>query len=118
LGAVFISHYTVHKSETWNPELCNNILFFTLIFSQILHVFNMNAAGSRFFTSEVMKNRYVWYAVVACLALLFISYQVEIVSKALDIFPMSNEDWMISIGMSLASLIFIQILKAFKIVRQ
>ncbi|MBS1554108.1 MAG: cation-translocating P-type ATPase [Bacteroidetes bacterium] len=118
LGAVFISHYTVHKSETWNPELCNNILFFTLIFSQLLHVFNMNAAGSRFFTSEVMKNRYVWYAVVACLALLFISYQIEIVRKALDIFPMSNEDWMISIGMSFTSLILIQIFKAFKIVRQ
>jgi Ca2+-transporting ATPase len=118
LGAVFISHYTVHKSETWNPELCNNILFFTLIFSQILHVFNMNATGSRFFTSEVMKNRYVWYAVVACLALLFISYQVEIVSKALDIFPMSNEDWMISVGMSLLSLIVIQIVKSLNLIRQ
>ncbi|MBX2914501.1 MAG: cation-transporting P-type ATPase [Cyclobacteriaceae bacterium] len=118
LGAVFISHFTVHKSETWNPELCNNILFFTLIFSQILHVFNMNAAGSRFFSSEVMKNRYVWYAVVACVALLFISYQVEIVRKALDIFPMSNEDWGISIGMSLLSLIVIQIAKSLKLVRQ
>lgn len=118
LGAVFISHYTVHKTETWNPELCNNILFFTLIFSQILHVFNMNAAGSRFFTSEVMKNRYVWYAVVACLALLFISYQVEIVRKALDIFPLSNEDWMISVSMSLLSLIVIQIVKSLNLIRQ
>ncbi len=118
LGAVLISHYTVHKTETWNPELCNNILFFTLIFSQILHVFNMNAAGSKFFTSEVIKNRYVWYAVLACLALLFISYQIEVIRRALDIFPMSKEDWMISIGMSLASLIIIQIFKTFKIVRQ
>ncbi|MBY0434550.1 MAG: HAD-IC family P-type ATPase, partial [Cyclobacteriaceae bacterium] len=118
LGAVFISHYTVHKTETWNTELCNNILFFTLIFSQILHVFNMNAAGSRFFTSEVMKNRYVWYAVVACLALPFISYQVEIVRKALDIFPMSKEDWMISAGMSLLSLVVIQVAKSLNLVRQ
>ena len=118
IGAVFISHFTVHKTETWNPELCNNILFFTLIFSQILHVFNMNATGSNFFKSEVMKNRYVWYAVVACLILLGISYQVTVVREALDIYPMSNEDWMISIGMSFTSLILIQIFKAFKIVRQ
>ncbi len=118
LGAVFISHFTVHKTETWNPELCNNILFFTLIFSQILHVFNMNATGSNFFKSEVMKNRYVWYAVIACVVLLTISYKVTIIRDALDIFPMSKEDWLISIGMSLASLIIIQIFKAFKIVRQ
>ncbi|MBN8577935.1 MAG: cation-translocating P-type ATPase [Cytophagales bacterium] len=118
LGAVLISHYTVHKTETWNPELCNNILFFTLIFSQILHVFNMNAVGSKFFTSEVMKNRYVWYAVLACLVLLFISYQIEVVRRALDIFPMSKEDWMISVGMSLLSLVVIQIVKSLKLVRQ
>lgn len=118
LGAVFISHHTVHKSETWNPELCNNILFFTLIFSQILHVFNMNATGSKFFSSEVVKNRYVWYAVVACLVLLFISYQLEIVRKALDIFPMSSADWMISVSMSLLSLVAIQIVKSLKLARQ
>ncbi|HEY4653088.1 MAG TPA: HAD-IC family P-type ATPase, partial [Cyclobacteriaceae bacterium] len=118
LGAVFISHFTVHKTETWNPELCNNILFFTLIFSQILHVFNMNATGSNFFKSEVMKNRYVWYAVIACIVLLVISYNVTIIRDALDIYPMSKEDWLISGGMSFVSLIFIQIFKAFKIVRQ
>jgi Ca2+-transporting ATPase len=118
LGAVFISHYTVHKTETWNPQLCNNILFFSLIFSQILHVFNMNASGSKFFTSEVMKNRYVWYALLACLALLFISYQVEIVRKALDIFPMSKDDWMIAAGMSVLSLIIIQFAKSLNLIKQ
>lgn len=118
LGAVFISHYTVHKTETWNPGLCNNILFFTLLFSQVLHVFNMNATGSNFFKSEIVRNKYVWYAVAACLILLAISYQVTVVREALDIFPMSKEDWIIAIGMSFVSLIIIQISKAFKIVRQ
>jgi Ca2+-transporting ATPase len=118
LGAVFISHFTVHKTETWNPELCNNILFFTLIFSQILHVFNMNATGSNFFKSEVMKNRYVWYAVIACIVLLAISYNVTIIRDALDIYRMSKEDWLISVGMSFVSLIFIQIFKTFKFVLQ
>lgn len=118
LGAVFISHHTVHKTETWNPELCNNILFFTLILSQILHVFNMNASGSRFFKSEVMRNKYVWYAVMSCIILLFISYQIEVVRRALDIFPMSKEDWMITVGMSFASLVIIQIVKTLKLIQQ
>lgn len=119
LGAVFISHHTVHKTETWNPELCNNILFFTLIISQLLHVFNMNSTDSgNFFKNEVFTNKYVWYATVASFALLFLSYKVVIVRKALDIFPMSYEDWLISIGMSFVSLLLIQISKAFKIITQ
>jgi P-type Ca2+ transporter type 2C len=119
LGAVFISHHTVHKTETWNPELCNNILFFTLIISQLLHVFNMNASGGgSFFKNEVITNKYVWYAIVISFALLFLSYQTNIVRQALDIFPMSKEDWLISIGMSFVSLIVIQISKYFKIVSQ
>lgn len=118
LGAVFISHYAVHKTETWNPELCNNILFFTLLFSQILHVFNMNATDTNFFKSEVMRNKYVWYAVVACLILLAISYQITIIREALNIFPMTKEDWTIILGMSLASLIIIQVGKKLKIAKQ
>ncbi len=118
LGAVFISHYTVHKTETWNPQLCNNILFFTLLFSQVLHVFNMNASESKFFKSEVMRNKYVWYAVVACLILLAISYQITIIREALNIFPMTKEDWTIILGMSLASLIIIQAGKKLQIAKQ
>ncbi|CAN5430361.1 cation-transporting P-type ATPase [soil metagenome] len=118
LGAVLISHYTTHKSEALNPELCNNILFFTLIISQLLHTFNMNSAGSNFFRSEVVKNKYVWYATAVSVIFLGLSYKIPIIGKALDIFPMSGEDWLICIGMSIASLIIIQISKALNIIKQ
>ena len=32
IGAVFASHELLHDSEAWNTELCNNILFYSLIF--------------------------------------------------------------------------------------
>ena len=119
LGAVFISHHYVHKTETWNPDLCNNVLFFTLIISQLLHVFNMGSKGSgNFFRNEIFTNKYIWYATVVSFALLFLSYQVTIVRKALDVYPMSAEDWLITIGMSFVSLIIIQISKTLKIVSQ
>ena len=119
LGAVFISHHTVHKTETWNPELCNNILFFTLIITQLFHVFNMSSKGSgNFFRNEIFTNKYVWYATAVSFVLLFVSYQIPIVRKALDIYSMSAEDWLIAIGMSLVSLIIIQISKTLKIVSQ
>ncbi len=119
LVAVFISHYVLHETETWNTKLCNNILFFTLIISQLLHVFNMSSTGSgNFFKNEVFKNKYVWYAIGASLALLFISYQIRIIRETLDLLSMSVADWLLVIGMSFVSLIIIQISKALKIVRQ
>jgi Ca2+-transporting ATPase len=81
LGAVLFSHYTMHTTEGWNPKLCNNILFFTIIGSQLLHVFNMNATSSNFFTSEVVRNKYVWYAIALCVLILILLYEIAPVRK-------------------------------------
>ena len=79
----------------------------------------MSSTGSgNFFKNEIFTNKYVWYAIGVSFVLLFVSYQVPIIRKALDIFPMSAEDWLIAIGMSLVSLIIIQISKTLKIVSQ
>ena len=117
VGAVFFSHLTVHKTETWNPELCNNILFFTLIFSQLLHVLNMGN-GTTFFNSEVFRNKYVWGAIALSVIILLGVYAIEPVRKVLSIYEMSVYDWLISIGASIVSLIIIQIGKKLKIAQQ
>ncbi len=117
VGAVFFSHFTVHNTETWNPELCNNILFFSLIFSQLLHVFNMGN-GTSFFNSEVLRNKYVWGAIALSVIILLGVYAIEPVRKVLSIYEMSIYDWLISIGASIVSLIIIQIGKKLKIAQQ
>ena len=118
IGAVLWSHYTIHRTEMWNPELCNNILFFTLIFSQLFHVFNMADTGTNFFKSEVMRSKYVWASILVSIVILLGLYLVEPVRKVLSIYPMSTEDWLLSLTASIASLIIIQIAKTFKIVKQ
>lgn len=117
IGAVFFSHYTVHKTETWNPELCNNILFFTLIFSQLLHVLNMSSSSS-FFKSEVIRSKYVWGAIAISVIILISMYMIEPMRKVLSLYEMSINDWLISIGASVVSLIIIQIGKKLKIAQQ
>lgn len=117
VGAVFFSHFTIHKTETWNPELCNNILFFTLIFSQLLHVLNMGG-NSSFFRSEVFRNKYVWGAITLSVVILISMYAIEPMRKVLSLYEMSINDWLISIGASIVSLIIIQVAKKIKIIQQ
>ncbi|WP_310555069.1 cation-translocating P-type ATPase [Flavobacterium sp.] len=117
VGAVLFSHYAIHKTEAWNSELCNNILFFTLIFSQLLHVLNMGSNTS-FFKSEEIKSKYIWGAIILSLIILIGFYNIEPMRKVLSLYDMSINDWLISIGASIVSLIIIQIGKKLKIAQQ
>lgn len=116
VGAVYFSHFTVHKTETWNPELCNNILFFTLIFSQLLHVLNMGSSQVSFFKSEVFRNKYAWGAIALSVIILLSVYTIEPIREVLSIHEMSGYDWLISVVSGLISLIIIRLGKILKIV--
>lgn len=115
IAAVFTSHEWLHGSENWNPDLCNNVLFYSLIFSQILHVLNMSfEQGVSFFQTEVFKNRYVWYAIFSCVLLSLLSYWVPTIRKVLDISIYGWRDWIIIIGYSVLSMVLIRLVKKWK----
>jgi Ca2+-transporting ATPase len=118
LAAVTSSHFLFHKTEGWNPELCNNILFFTLICSQLLQVFNMNSKGTSIFKSEIVRNRYVWYSILVCAVILVLCYEIGPVRTALSLFPLTIFDWAIIVVCSLAGVIVNQLLKVFNIIKQ
>lgn len=115
IGAVFFSHELLHNTEGWNRELCNNILFYTLIFSQVLHVFNMSfERGVPFHKTEVFRNKYVWYAVASCIVLAMVSYWVVPVRNVLEVTIYGWKDWAIVIAASFLSLLLIQLAKRMK----
>lgn len=118
IGAVFLSHYLLHYPESWSQLLCNNILFFTLIFSQLLHVFNMGNSSAGFFSSEVFRNRYVWMAVGVSAAILMLVYSIAPLKEALSLHEMSAYDWAITLAASVFSLVVIQISKKLQLIRQ
>jgi len=112
IGAVFASRELLHDAEGWNSELCNNILFYSLIFSQILHVFNMSfEKGVAFHKTEVFRNRYVWYAVAGCVILAMLSYWIVPVRNILEVTIYGWKDWTIVIVASFLSLFMIQLVK-------
>lgn len=116
LGAVFISHFFIHTGEDFDPKLCNNILFFTLIFCQLFHVFNMASVNVSFFNSEVFRNKFVWYALAACLLIIVAAFLIPPVRTALNIQPLTAADWLVVLASSIFSLLVIQLLKRSNII--
>lgn len=117
LAAVTVTHFTVHSNEGWNPVLCNNILFVTLILSQLWHVFNTASIRTvSFFRTDVFRNRYVWYAILICISLTFGVYLVSPLSRVLALYRPSGTDILIMIGFSLLSLFINHLLKKLKLI--
>jgi Ca2+-transporting ATPase len=115
MGAVWISHHTVANTEEMDQLLCNSILFFTLIYTQLFHVFNMTFGWVSPIRSEVVRNKYVWYALAICAALTWVAYSVYPVNRALHIHPMSWASMALILGASFGSMITIQLLKRLKL---
>ena len=115
IGAVYFSYYTLHAWEEWNPALYNNILFFTLIFAQLFHAFNMGSMTLPFWRTEVVLNRYVWFAVGGCILVVVLLYQIAPVRKALSIVHMSVADWALSIGAGLLAMVVIRLGRNFEV---
>jgi Ca2+-transporting ATPase len=116
VGSVVASHYAARQDQTWDPKLSNNILFFTLIFGQLFHVFNMNEDPERFFSSEVLRNRYVWGAVLLSFAIVFVMYLITPTRDVLSLYEMHGIDWLISLGCGLLSFFLINIIRRIKLV--
>lgn len=111
LGAVFFSHFVLHTGEHFDPKLCNNILFFTLIVCQLFHVFNMASVKTSFLKSEVFRNKYVWYALASSGLIVISVFFIPPVREALNVQSLKLEDWLVVIASALISLLVIQILK-------
>ena len=116
LGAVFFSHFVLHTGEHFDPKLCNNILFFTLIVCQLFHVFNMASVKTSFFKSEVFRNKYVWYALLLSGLIVMSVFFIPLVREALNVQSLKLEDWLVVIVSALISLLVIQFLKRTNII--
>lgn len=97
-------------------EATNNVLFFTLIFCQLLHVLNMAGAGSNFFTSEIIRNKYVWFALIISFGITLLILVIPALQHALRAENMHPVEWYLSIGFSLGSVVLVRLLKKLKII--
>ena len=107
LGITAYSHFVLKL----NPNEINNMAFFTLIFAQLLNVFNMPKLHLSFFKNEVTLNPWIWYAIAFCIFITGVAYLIPPIAKALSIMPLSADKFVVVVLFGFASLGLTQIFK-------
>ncbi|MBN8826092.1 MULTISPECIES: cation-transporting P-type ATPase [unclassified Spirosoma] len=93
-----------------NPDEGNNLTFYALSFAQLMHVFNLHSERS-FFVNEITRNRYIWYALIVCLAILAFTYFVPVLHDILNIQPMTTTEFSLILASGIAPVVLIQLVR-------
>jgi Ca2+-transporting ATPase len=81
-------------------EQATTVSFLTIALAQLWHVFNMRSRGSGLLRNAVTQNRFVWYALALCLALILSALHVPVLAAALQTVPIGLEGWVVALGCS------------------
>ncbi|WP_372745545.1 cation-translocating P-type ATPase [Lutibacter sp.] len=107
LGITLYSNYVLKLTAN---EI-NNMAFFTLLFAQLINVFNLPKRHLSFFNNEVTTNRWIWIAIIFSVLLTSIAYFVPSIAQALSITPLSINKLITIILFGLGSLLLAQFIK-------
>ena len=88
----------------------NNLTFYALSFAQLMHVFNLHTEKS-FFVNEITRNRYIWYALALCLAILAFTYYVPVLHDVLNIQPMTTTELSLIIAAGVLPVVVVQLVR-------
>ncbi|MFA0962554.1 cation-translocating P-type ATPase [Roseivirga sp. BDSF3-8] len=112
--AIFIIGAYLYSLKGWgdSEEVANNVAFFSLAFSQLLHVFNMRERSEHIFNNQVVKNKFIWMALVFCVAALLAAYFIPGLREVLNFVDIDARHWLLIVGAALAPVVIIQALKA------
>lgn len=107
LGITAYSHFILKLA----PSEINNMAFFTLIFAQLLNVFNMPKSHLSFFKNEVTLNPWIWYAFALSIFIGATAIFTPPIAKALSIIPLTPDKFGLVILFGFGALLLTQIFK-------
>jgi Ca2+-transporting ATPase len=81
------------------------ISFLTLAFAQLWHVFNMRDKSSSFFNNAIVRNPFVWGALVLCTLLLAATVYVPLLAQVLNVANPGVKGWLLVFIMSLLPMV-------------
>ncbi|PVW12630.1 cation-translocating P-type ATPase [Marixanthomonas spongiae] len=106
-GAYLYAHFVWESPE----DITNNIAFFSLAFSQFLHVFNMRDGTESFFNNQVTRNKYVWMAVALCFVTVIVAYFIPGLAEVFNFQELETHVWVLIAVASLLPSVIIQLIK-------
>ena len=82
------------------------VSFLTLAFAQLWHVFNMRDKNSGLFNNAIVRNPFVWGALVLCTLLLLATIYIPVLASVLNVADPGTSGWLLILGMSLLPMVF------------
>ncbi|WP_159476731.1 cation-transporting P-type ATPase [Dyadobacter sp. 3J3] len=86
----------------------NTITFYALSLAQLLHVFNLHTGKRRFFNNEITRNKFIWMALILCIAIMLATYFIPLLRQVLSLQPMGIASLELILGAGIAPIIVIQ----------
>jgi len=76
------------------------VSFLTLAFAQLWHVFNMRDPDAGVLANDVVRNPWVWGALVLCAGLIAAAIYVPFLARTLHIVPPGAAEWLVILALS------------------
>jgi len=105
LGAMAIALFYLGMDE----KKAVTVSFLTLAFAQLWHVFNMRDKNSGFFNNAIVRNPFVWGALVLCSLLLAATVYVPLLAEVLNVANPGPNGWILIFIMSMVPMVVGQI---------
>ncbi|SHN28552.1 cation-transporting P-type ATPase [Chitinophaga sp. CF418] len=111
--AVIIAAFTLLSGKIAESRFtnANNVLFFTLTFSQLMHVLNMVNAQDTFHDNHVVRSKYIWMALAGTTAVMLLITVIPVLAAPFRLQPLNIIDWIIVLSCSLGSMLTIRVIK-------
>ncbi len=104
--SVFLAVVYCKKYISPDDKIANNVAFVTLAFAQLFHVFNMSSVSSGIIINDITKNKFIWWALIICIALMVLIYAVPQMRLVLGLVKLSFTVFLVCGIASLLPLIF------------
>lgn len=111
LGLLFYANYLGIDSK-----VTNNLTFYTLVLSQLVHVFNLPKSNQSFFINQITSNKYVWIAILICMAITLFAYYQPTMQRVLSLQTIGLNEFILVIPFGLLPVLLIQLLKRLGII--
>ncbi len=109
LGVYFLSIITLG----YNTQSANTLAFYSLAFTQLAHPFNLIKSKDSWWNNEIVKNKFLWWAIAFCAFIMLIIYWIPPLANALSIATINPQGLILIVAASLFPILVVRITKRF-----